>query len=65
MLYTGPAEESQENLADVVSIGASGDMLDNSHIVRSVTQQEGSRLFDLASELPQNSWLARRGATCR
>jgi signal transduction histidine kinase/pSer/pThr/pTyr-binding forkhead associated (FHA) protein len=59
MLYTGPAEESQENLADVVSIGASSETLDNSHIVRSVTQQEGSRIFDLASELPQNSWLAR------
>jgi len=59
MLYTGPAEESQENLADVVSIGSSAEPLDNSRIVRSVTQQEGSRIFELASELPQNSWLAR------
>ncbi|MFZ1937006.1 MAG: FHA domain-containing protein, partial [Thermoguttaceae bacterium] len=59
MLYTGPAEESQENLADVVSIGSSAEPLDNSRIVRSVSQQEGSRIFELASELPQNSWLAR------
>jgi two-component system, NtrC family, sensor kinase len=59
MLYTGPAEESQENLADIVSIGLSGETADRSRIVRSVTQQEGSRIFDLESELPQNSWLAR------
>ena len=59
MLYTGPAEESQENLAEIVSIGSPAETPDNSHIVRSVTQQEGSRIFDLASELPQNSWLAR------
>lgn len=59
MLYTGPTEESKENLADIVNIGSSAEASDNSRIVRSVTQQEGSRLFELASELPQNSWLAR------
>ena len=32
---------------------------DRSRIVRSVTQEEGSRIFDLAAEAPQNSWLAR------
>jgi len=59
MLYTGPAEESQENLADIISIGSPAGTVDNSRIVRSVTQQEGSRIFDLESEIPQNSWLAR------
>ena len=59
MLYTGPAEESQEDLADVVSIGPPSELGDHSRIVHSVTQQEGSRIFDLQSELPQNSWLAR------
>lgn len=59
MLYTGPAEESQEDLAEVVSIGAPAEPADRSRIVRSVTQQEGSRIFDFESELPQNSWLAR------
>jgi len=59
MLYTGPAEESQEDLADIVSIGSPAETADRSRIVRSVTQQEGSRIFDLESELPQNSWLAR------
>ena len=59
MLYTGPAEETQEDLAKVVSIGLPADLGDRSRIVRSVTQQEGSRIFDLESEVPQNSWLAR------
>ena len=49
----------------MVSIGSPAEPPDNSRIVRSVTQQEGSRIFDLASELPQNSWLARAEATCR
>ena len=59
MLYTGPAEETQEDLAKIVSIGLPADLGDRSRIVRSVTQQEGSRIFDLESEVPQNSWLAR------
>jgi signal transduction histidine kinase len=59
MLYTGPAEETQEDLAKIVSIGAAAEPSDRSRIVRSVTQEEGSRIFDLGSEEPQNSWLAR------
>ncbi|MBN1393451.1 MAG: FHA domain-containing protein [Pirellulales bacterium] len=59
LLYTGPAEESAEDLSDVVSIGPPSEPGNRSRIVRSVTQQEGSRIFDLRSELPQNSWLAR------
>jgi signal transduction histidine kinase len=59
MLYTGPAEESQEDLSDVISIGPPADRGDRERIVRSVTQQEGSRIFDHASAAPQNSWLAR------
>ena len=38
MLYTGPAEESQENLADIISIGSPAGTVDNSRIVHSVTQ---------------------------
>jgi signal transduction histidine kinase len=59
MLYTGPAEETQEDLAQIVSIGAGAGPSDRSRIVRSVTQEEGSRIFDLESDAPQNSWLAR------
>ncbi len=59
MLYTGPAEEPLEDLAAVVSIGPAAEPGDRAHIVRSFTQQEGSRIFDVQAELPQNSWLAR------
>ena len=59
MLYTGPAEESHEDLANSISISPPADRGEGSRIVRSVTQQEGSRIFDLAAEAPQNSWLAR------
>jgi signal transduction histidine kinase len=59
MLYTAPAEEPQEDLADIVSIGSAAEPGDRAHIVRSFTQQEGSRIFEPQAELPQNSWLAR------
>lgn len=59
MLYTGPAEEAREDLAKIVNIGAPADSSDRSRIVSSVTQEEGSRIFDFRSETPQNSWLAR------
>jgi two-component system, NtrC family, sensor kinase len=59
MLYTGPAEESQEDLAEIVNIASPAEVADRSRIVHSVTQQEGSKIFEFESELPQNSWLAR------
>jgi signal transduction histidine kinase len=59
MLYTGPAEETPEDLAKIISIGTAADVGDRSRIVRSVTQTEGSRIFDSPSESPQSSWLAR------
>ncbi len=59
MLYTGPAEETPEDLAQIVRIGAAADPGDRSQIVRSVTQEEGSRILDFTADSPQNSWLAR------
>lgn len=59
MLFTGMAEETREDLAKIISIGPPNALNDRSRIVRSVTQEEGSRIFDLQAELPQNSWLAR------
>jgi len=59
MLYTGPAEETQEDLAKIVRIGSQTEAGDNSRILHSVTQQEGSRIFDFGSEASPNSWLAR------
>jgi len=58
MLFTAPSEESKEDLSAVnISTLTAAD--DRSRIVSSVTEQEGSRIFDLQAELPQNSWLAR------
>ena len=59
MLYTGPAEETHEDLAQIISIRPPADVADRSRIVSSVTQEEGSRIFDLQADTPQNSWLAR------
>ena len=57
MLYTGPSEDP-ENLVDIISISDPDEPGEGSQIVRSLTQQEGSRLFDIDA-LPQTVWLAR------
>ncbi len=59
MLYTGPTEEAEEDLAEKVNIAPSRAHDDPSHIVHSVRHHEGSRLFDLQATAPQSSWLAR------
>ncbi len=58
MLFTGPSQE-EENLSEKVDIAAPLPSEDESHIVHSMTQQEGSRLFDFQAEVPENSWLAK------
>ena len=59
MLYTGPPGEAGEDLVQSVNIAAAALPEDQSRIIHSVTQQEGSQVFDAQAELPQNSWLAR------
>ena len=59
MLYTGPSEELDEDLARSINIAAVAPPDDQSRIIHSVTQQEGSRIFDMEADLPQDSWLAR------
>jgi len=59
LLYTGPSDEADDDLLSVVNIGATPAPDDQSRIIRSLTQAEGSKIFDLETELPQNSWLAR------
>jgi len=59
MLYTGPSEQSDSNLGGSIDIAAATAADDQSRIIHSVTQKEGSRIFDTQAELPQNSWLAR------
>src|SRR5208283_408885 len=59
MLYTGPSDDSAGGIGSSVDIGGATAPDDQSHIIHSVTQSEGSRIFDAQAELPQNSWLAR------
>lgn len=59
MLYTGPADDSNTGIGSTVSISSAAQTDDGSHIIHSMTQQEGSRIFNSQSEVPQNSWLAR------
>ncbi len=48
MLYTGPAEESSGGIDGTVSISTASSTDDGSRIIHSMTQQEGSRLFQLS-----------------
>ena len=59
MLYTGQPKQREADITDSISIAASQSPEDQSRIIHSLTQQEGSRIFDLEAEVPQNSWLAR------
>jgi two-component system, NtrC family, sensor kinase len=59
MLYTGPAEESESDVAETILIASVQAPEEQSRIVRSLKESEGSRIFDLDSPIPQNSWLAR------
>lgn len=60
MLYTAAGETSDRDLADRVSITsravAAGD---SSRIVRSISQEEGSRLLELPVNAAESPWLAR------
>jgi signal transduction histidine kinase/pSer/pThr/pTyr-binding forkhead associated (FHA) protein len=57
MLYTGPAEQPEEDLAGKIDISSQPAPDEQSHIVHSVTQAEGTRPFDLQGQLPRTSWL--------
>jgi signal transduction histidine kinase len=59
MLFTGPSDETEEDLSKAVDIGPPKEQDDGSRIVHAVSQEEGSRIFDAQAEVPQNSWLAR------
>jgi two-component system NtrC family sensor kinase len=59
LLYTGSSDEPDEGLAQAVDIASVEQEEEESQIVRALSQEEGSRIFDLATDAPQNSWLAR------
>jgi two-component system, NtrC family, sensor kinase len=58
MLYTGPSEEVEHDLAGKVDISSQTAVDERSHIIHSVAPAEGKKLFDLQTPLPQESWLA-------
>jgi signal transduction histidine kinase len=59
MLFTRPAENSEEDPAEQIDIALGQQAGDESHIVHSVPQQQGSRVFRPDADVPQHSWLAR------
>jgi signal transduction histidine kinase len=59
LLFTGAAEEPDSNLAASIDISATVPDGHQSQILHSVSQEEGSRIFNLDAAYPQNSWLAR------
>jgi len=58
MLYTGPSGDLDEDLADVINIATAG-AKEESQIIHSVTQEEGSRIFTSDATFAENPWLAR------
>ena len=59
MLFTAPGEESVRRLADKIDITSGQTPGDSSRIVQSITQEEGSRVFDPSSQVGDSPWLAR------
>jgi len=59
MLYTGGSDEPDQDPSTLIDIAVPQLSTDQSHIVHSITQEEGSRIFELDTEMPQNAWLAR------
>ncbi len=59
MLFTRPSEESGEDLARQVNIASDRRKGDESHIVHSVSHEEGSRMLRWRADIPETSWLAR------
>jgi len=58
MLYTGGGGSSSD-LAEKIDIIARHQPDDKSRIVRTISHEEGSRIFDLESEGNSSAWLAR------
>jgi signal transduction histidine kinase/pSer/pThr/pTyr-binding forkhead associated (FHA) protein len=58
MLFTGSLDESGADLAQNIKINAGNDPSD-SRIVKTLSQEEGSKILDPRAGTPQNAWLAR------
>lgn len=58
LLFTDPGE-GEADLSDKIDIIAQGSETDGSRIIRSMSQQEGSRIFGIRPEPGESPWLAR------
>ena len=59
MLFTGPSEAPSSNIGAKVDIFSADRHVNNSRILHSVSQQEGSRFFSTSPEKSEGLWLAR------
>mgnify|MGYP005833866895 CR=1 FL=1 len=59
LLYTGPPQESREELLRSIDIVPVGTVEDRSRIIRALPQSEGSRIFEFQADEPGHTWLAR------
>jgi len=59
MLFTGPREAPSSNIGSRIDIFSADRGGDQSRIVSTVSQQEGSRIFSALSESSEAQWLAR------
>ena len=58
MLFTGSLDESGVDLAQNIKINP-GEEPSDSRIIKTLTQEEGSKILNFRADTPQNSWLAR------
>jgi len=58
MLFTGPTEETPEDIASTINIGQPLEG-ERSNIIRSMAQEEGSRFFEIGPNATQDPWLNR------
>jgi len=59
MLFTDPGDSANQDLSDKIDIVSRSHVLDGSRIVRAMTHQEGSEIFNDAPAEGASPWLAR------
>jgi len=58
MLYTGPGDQSSDNIDEIINIVGQSGTDDGSRIVQTISQEEGSQFLS-GDDIPQSPWLAR------
>ena len=59
LLYTAASDRSADDLSHEIDIISQSDSGDGSRILHSMSQQDGSAIFDMGVESSQSPWLAR------